>query len=215
MPPVSAFGRLPKKPRAETDVLRAGRGVGRTPLSHRSVPHPARVANAQPARGAPHDRARDARPSGFRAGPHPHTSTLAAERRPSTPQGVDRRRHAAAGAKPCVRMGSQSPATGRAYQPHKIQNDMQSWNTPEPRQRMPYCDSCLHRGEDHNWRVPPCHECEGQTPGCLNCRRKRELRRLRGACLIYECICSKYVPLRFQRRSANPLLGRFRYRKWR
>jgi hypothetical protein len=30
---------------------------------------------------------------------------------------------------------------------------------PEHRQRMPYCDSCRHRGEDHNWRVPPCFEC--------------------------------------------------------
>ena len=53
-----------------------------------------------------------------------------------------------------------------------------------PRQmRMPYCDSCRQEGEDHNWRVPPCFVCAGRL-GCTNCRRNRELRRLRGACLI-------------------------------
>ena len=38
-------------------------------------------------------------------------------------------------------------------------------------------------------------------------------RRLRGACLISRCICSRYVPLRYQRRPANPLIGRLRFRK--
>jgi hypothetical protein len=79
--------------------------------------------------------------------------------------------------------------------------------------RMPYCDSCRHKGEDHNWRVPPCFECGSRSSNCRNCRRSRELRRLRGACLISQCICSKYVPLRLQRRAVNPLIGRLRYER--
>ena len=50
------------------------------------------------------------------------------------PQGVDCRRHAAAGAKPCVRMGApQSPAAGRALLTSPSPNDMQSPNTLQER----------------------------------------------------------------------------------
>ena len=130
------------------------------------------------------------------------------------PQGLDCRRHAAAGAKPCVRMGAPNPpATGRALSALTKPDDMQSPHTFEQRQRMPYCESCRHKGEDHNWRVPPCFECGSRRGDCANCRRQRESRRLRGACLIFECICSKYVPLQYQRRPANPLIGRLRFRK--
>ena len=80
---------------------------------------------------------------------------------------------------------------------------------------MPYCDSCRHKGEDHNWRVPPCSACDGGRGDCPTCRRKRELRRLRGACLIARSICSKYVPLRLRPRPANPLIGRLRFRRQR
>jgi len=115
---------------------------------------------------------------------------------------------------PCVRMGAPNPpATGRALSALTNPNDMHSPNTFEQRYRMPYCDSCRHKGEDHNWRVPPCHECEGHMPGCLNCRRNRELRRLRGACLISQCICSRYVPYRVRRKPVNPLIGRLRYER--
>src|SRR5437763_4567664 len=72
------------------------------------------------------------------------------------PQGLDCRRHAAAGAKPCVRMGApDSPPQVELYQPTPSLNDMYSPNTPEQRQKMPYCNSCQHKGQDHNWRVPP------------------------------------------------------------
>ena len=65
---------------------------------------------------------------------------------------------------------------------------------------MPICRKCLHRGEDHNWRVPVCSLCGGRDAGaCAQCERNRELRRVRGACLVSgperRCICSKYVPL--------------------
>jgi hypothetical protein len=52
---------------------------------------------------------------------------------------------------------------------------------------MPYCDSCRHEGEDHNCRVPPCFVYAGRL-GCTNGRRNRELRRLRGACLISQSL---------------------------
>jgi hypothetical protein len=56
-----------------------------------------------------------------RGAPSAHTSTLAAERRPSSRKGIDRRRHAAAGAKPCVSGWGESfpPLTGRNYQPNR------------------------------------------------------------------------------------------------
>ncbi len=65
---------------------------------------------------------------------------------------------------------------------------------------MPICSSCLHRGEDHDWRVPVCSLCGGRNAGvCPQCQRNHELRRVRGACLVLSrerrCICSKYVPL--------------------
>ena len=72
---------------------------------------------------------------------------------------------------------------------------------------MPPCQKCLHRGEDHNWTVPECSLCGRRDPGCRNCARNRELRRVRGACL-HRCICSKYVPLHDDPRPGDEFAGR-------
>jgi hypothetical protein len=116
------------------------------------------------------------------------------------PQGVDRRRHAAAGAKPCVRMELPTPR-------HRS-----SVISPQQNLRMPICWKCLHRGEDHNWRVPECSVCGRTDPACGNCARNLELRRVRGACLSSgserRCICSKYVPSSDERRPVNDFAGR-------
>ena len=45
-----------------------------------------------------------------------------------------------------------SPATGRA---------LSALTEISP---MPICNSCLHRGEDHNWRVPACSLCGRSRP---------------------------------------------------
>ena len=176
----------------------------------------------RPARGAPHDRARGSRmpaalPSSAghapcslsvpRGGarrdgcPHPHTSTLAAELRPSSRKGLT-----AVAMRPrtkalCADGGSTlPPPLVELYQPSEI--------SP-----MPTCQSCLHRSEDHNWRVPACSLCGGRDAGaCPQCARNRELRRVRGACLAAgrerRCICSKYVPVPERPRSADLFTGR-------
>lgn len=66
---------------------------------------------------------------------------------------------------------------------------------------MLLCANCMHKGEDHDWRTPPCslkgekrHHCHRDHP-----------RRRRGRCLI-ECDCSGYKPLTNRKKPTNHLL---------
>ena len=83
---------------------------------------------------------------------------------------------------------------------------------------MPNCRHCLHKGGDHNWKVPECSLCGRRDPDCAHCRRNRELHRIRGACLYvgrFPCICTKYAPLAEGRRPFNPFIGRLQRRRMR
>jgi hypothetical protein len=83
---------------------------------------------------------------------------------------------------------------------------------------MPNCRHCGHKGSAHNWTVPECSLCFRRDPGCANCRRNRERRRVRGVCLYNgkrRCICTKYAPVSDEPKPVNPFVGRARYRKGR
>ena len=195
-----------------------------------------------------------------RVPPSAHTSTLAAECRPSSPQGaltaVTMRPQATA---LCERMGPEHfpPPQVELYQPQQpiipmSKDELAAFilgvcetysslcmDVPSERTRlamaiaeaicrrelrnpahtggMPICRSCLHRGEDHNWTVPECFRCARRDPDCTNCRRNRELDRVRGACLYFNaqrrCSCSKYVPLTDERKPVNRFAARLLRRK--
>jgi hypothetical protein len=108
-----------------------------------------RKQGTRPPDGAPtfERAARPCRAVSVAGPPSAHTSTLAAERRPSSRKGVDRRRHAAAGAKPCVSGWEEnSPATGRDYQPIIAFNRMNPCAKcgHSPFVHDPF-DGCLHQ----------------------------------------------------------------------
>jgi hypothetical protein len=203
-------------PRAEVRARGAGSAVGRAlhprrdAMVHRSpeVPDPpmerptiARVEAGCRARGDMTPTARRLRlvPAWWcDAGgcPHPHTSTLAAELRPSSRKGLTA---------VAMRPRTQSPVCGRGLPTPPPQVELYQ---PSPILPMPVCSNCLHRGEDHNWRVPACSLCGGRGAGaCRQCERNHELRRVRGACLASSrerrCFCSKYVPLNERGSSAG------------
>jgi len=70
--------------------------------------------------------------------------------------------------------------------------------------RMPNCAKCLHRGRDHNWKVPPCAQ---RTCACLLDHPKR----LRGRCLVPGCHCWHYCPLtEWPKPPVNKYIGRAR-----
>jgi hypothetical protein len=75
---------------------------------------------------------------------------------------------------------------------------------------MPACASCSHSGRDHNWRVPACTEPHPKDVPCPNCLRQKQLRRVRGSCLVAGCRCDRYVPDTQKTIAANRRIGKLR-----
>jgi hypothetical protein len=69
---------------------------------------------------------------------------------------------------------------------------------------MPICKNCGHRGEDHNWTIPPSSSQR---------RKLRDLgsRRIRGHCFC--CACIHYVPLTDRPQPINRVIGRMLRRR--
>jgi hypothetical protein len=70
---------------------------------------------------------------------------------------------------------------------------------------MPICKNCGHRGEDHNWTIPPA------PPARLKRLRDLGSRRIRGHCFC--CACIHYVPWTDRPQPINRVIGRMLRRR--